>query len=191
MRRLLMSLIFVLGFGAFGAKPARAYDMDCAIILCMAGGFPPSAVCSAAYAEMIRRITPWPVRPPFGICTYTTLPVEFGSVGDERDLDVARPEYAWLRRTRVYWFRASTEREDGDTFWSWSVRSCDHENQNCRYHVQVYGSRSAWPASFASENGQSILLPGRGVRYNFSRRAVMVEFGDYEGNMDHSEWFRY
>lgn len=46
------------------AAPASAYQIDCAILLCMAGGFPPSAPCVAARAEMIRRITPWPIEPP-------------------------------------------------------------------------------------------------------------------------------
>lgn len=46
------------------AKPANAYPIDCAILLCLAGGFPASAECSAARAELIRRITPWPVEPP-------------------------------------------------------------------------------------------------------------------------------
>ena len=41
-----------------------AYPIDCAILLCLAGGFPPSAPCVAARAEMIRRITPWPIEPP-------------------------------------------------------------------------------------------------------------------------------
>lgn len=49
--------------GAAG-QPAAAYPIDCAILLCLAGGFPPSAECTAAKAEMIRRITPWPVEPP-------------------------------------------------------------------------------------------------------------------------------
>jgi len=44
--------------------PVRAYPIDCAILLCLAGGFPPSAECAAAKATMIRRITPWPVSPP-------------------------------------------------------------------------------------------------------------------------------
>ena len=44
--------------------PANAYQIDCAILLCLAGGFPPSAPCAAARAEMIRRITPWPIEPP-------------------------------------------------------------------------------------------------------------------------------
>ena len=49
------------------ARPAQAYPIDCAILLCLAGGFPTSAVCSAAEAEFIRRITPWPIEPPLQI----------------------------------------------------------------------------------------------------------------------------
>ena len=41
-----------------------AYPIDCAIFLCMAGGFPASAECNAAKAEVIRRITPFPIEPP-------------------------------------------------------------------------------------------------------------------------------
>ena len=70
-------------------KKAYAYDMDCAIMLCMAGGFPPSAVCAAAFRTMILRITPWPSRPPFGICTYAAIPVELGGPGGEADLDLS------------------------------------------------------------------------------------------------------
>ncbi len=43
---------------------AFSYPIDCAILLCMAGGFPASTECSAAKAEVIRRITPWPIEPP-------------------------------------------------------------------------------------------------------------------------------
>lgn len=50
---------------ALSAAPqANAYPIDCAILLCMAGGFPASAECTAARIEMIRRVTPWPVEPP-------------------------------------------------------------------------------------------------------------------------------
>ena len=90
----------------FGApEKARAYDIDCAIMLCMAGGFPPSAVCAAAFRTMIRRITPWPSRPPFGICTYAAVPVALGGPGGEADLDISTSEYAWLRKTRVLWWQ--------------------------------------------------------------------------------------
>ena len=43
---------------------AQSYPIDCAILLCLAGGFPTSVECTAARIEMIRRVTPWPVEPP-------------------------------------------------------------------------------------------------------------------------------
>lgn len=64
----LKSLLTAGTFGAavasFAPAPAVAYPIDCAILLCMAGGFPASAECTAAKAEVIRRITPIPVEPP-------------------------------------------------------------------------------------------------------------------------------
>ena len=51
----------------FVPSPASAYQIDCAILLCLAGGFPPSVPCARARAEMIRRITPWPIEPPLQI----------------------------------------------------------------------------------------------------------------------------
>ena len=49
--------------------PARAqtYPIDCAILLCLSGGWPASVSCARARAEFIRRITPWPVEPPLQI----------------------------------------------------------------------------------------------------------------------------
>jgi len=182
----------LLAGSLFSAKPARAYDMDCAIMLCMAGGFPSSAVCAAAYAEMIRRITPWPSRPPFGICTFVAAPVALGGSGGEEALDISTPDYVWLRRTRVLWWWSrhwESSREETE-YWSWSLRSCDHENRNCRYLSRAFSSTSPWPDSFTSENGQVITPPTSGSWPTFSR-AVMVEYGDYEGNIDHSDWQRY
>lgn len=45
---------------------ANAFDMDCKVILCIAGGFPVS--CGDAYGYMIDRITHKPPQPPFGFC---------------------------------------------------------------------------------------------------------------------------
>lgn len=49
--------------------PARAqtYPIDCAILLCLSGGWPASVPCARARAEFSRRITPWPVEPPLQI----------------------------------------------------------------------------------------------------------------------------
>ena len=49
------------------AKEARAYQVDCAILLCLSGGWPASAPCAHARAVFIRRITPWPIEPPLQI----------------------------------------------------------------------------------------------------------------------------
>ena len=46
---------------------AAAYSTDCAILLCMAGGFPSNTVCNLAYAEVIRRVTPFPIEPPLQV----------------------------------------------------------------------------------------------------------------------------
>ncbi len=46
---------------------AQTYQIDCAILLCLAGGWPTSEPCERARAEFIRRITPWPVEPPLQI----------------------------------------------------------------------------------------------------------------------------
>lgn len=49
------------------AAPAAAYPVDCAILLCLAGGWPASVECAQARAVFIARITPWPVEPPLQI----------------------------------------------------------------------------------------------------------------------------
>lgn len=64
MKRFIIRLVAVAATASFLAAPVNAYPIDCAILLCMAGGFPASTECSAAKAEVIRRITPWPIEPP-------------------------------------------------------------------------------------------------------------------------------
>ena len=62
------SAAIIVTSGMFGTpSPAEAYPIDCAILLCLAGGWPASAPCVAARAEFIRRITPWPIEPPLQI----------------------------------------------------------------------------------------------------------------------------
>ncbi|WP_299567859.1 MULTISPECIES: hypothetical protein [Roseobacteraceae] len=46
---------------------AQGYQIDCAILLCLSGGWPASEPCARARAEFIRRITPWPIEPPLQI----------------------------------------------------------------------------------------------------------------------------
>jgi len=63
---LLFSLALLL-FGATTSARAQTYPIDCAILLCLSGGWPNSVPCSRARAEFIRRITPWPIEPPLQI----------------------------------------------------------------------------------------------------------------------------
>lgn len=53
--------------GTADRPQAQTYPIDCAILLCLSGGWPASVPCSRARAEFIRRITPWPVEPPLQI----------------------------------------------------------------------------------------------------------------------------
>ncbi len=53
-----------VALAALPATQASSYPIDCAIFLCLAGGWPSSADCVAAKAEFTRRITPYPVEPP-------------------------------------------------------------------------------------------------------------------------------
>lgn len=54
-------------FAATGPAKAQSYQIDCAILLCLSGGWPASVPCARARAEFIRRITPWPLEPPLQI----------------------------------------------------------------------------------------------------------------------------
>lgn len=192
MRKILVTFILGVLAGLGAPQKASAYDIDCAIMLCMAGGFPPSAVCTRAYRVMIRRITPWPSLPPFGVCTFAAVPVALGGPGGEGELDTSLPEYDWLDRTHVIWFRGrSYEPRDDPRQWDWSIRSCDRENRACRYIQRVYGSHTPWPSTFVTESGQTLAMPVARGFGNFYARSIMVEYGDYEGTMGHSDWFSY
>jgi hypothetical protein len=76
-----------LAGAALLSAPATAqdYDMDCKVILCLAGGFPTG--CGDAYRYMIDRITARPPKPPFGYCAmsdgaeYTNHAVRYGRPG--------------------------------------------------------------------------------------------------------------
>lgn len=64
---LLSAVALSLGFSFANPRVAEAYPVDCAILLCLAGGWPASAECTHAREVFIRRITPWPIEPPLQI----------------------------------------------------------------------------------------------------------------------------
>ena len=71
MRRFARTLFFlgasVFSLGIATPQMAKAYEVDCAILLCLSGGWPASAPCAHARAVFIQRITPWPIEPPLQI----------------------------------------------------------------------------------------------------------------------------
>ena len=70
LKKLLPSVVVALtvtGLSLPMSARAQTYPIDCAILLCLSGGWPASVPCARARAEFIRRITPWPVEPPLQI----------------------------------------------------------------------------------------------------------------------------
>ncbi len=61
------TVVNLLLAGNSNKASAQTYQIDCAILLCLSGGWPASVPCSRAKAEFIRRITPWPIEPPLQI----------------------------------------------------------------------------------------------------------------------------
>lgn len=67
MKFLLPAVFLGLGLSTATVTPVAAYPVDCAILLCLAGGWPASAECAHAQTVFILRITPWPIEPPLQI----------------------------------------------------------------------------------------------------------------------------
>lgn len=83
------ALAITAALGALVSAPqkADAYAIDCAILLCLAGGWPTSNECTAARIEFIRRVTPWPIEPPLQIWR---CPMGASFKVDDADLTVPR-----------------------------------------------------------------------------------------------------
>ncbi len=121
-------------------QAAKAYQVDCAILLCLAGGWPASAECAHARAVFIRRITPWPIEPPLQIwrCPMgvaerapmqSTAPITWEAsnqigqtlghvilaqvVEGGADIDISGLEFDFVRSIRVWDVRHYSHRERG------------------------------------------------------------------------------
>ena len=140
--------------------------MDCAVILCLAGGFPTG--CSAAYSYMIKRITSTPPKPPFGFCAMGNLSdVDFPDNDDPAAHEamiavIADPGVArTLRSVRAEISRGHyqcSQGGDGDTY-------------RCTSMIEMNG------------DGSQLFMGRRGTQYSeFWRRGKRVTFLDYEGN---------
>ena len=190
-------------------QAAKAYQVDCAILLCLAGGWPASAECTHARAVFIRRITPWPIEPPLQIwrcpmgasmsgplknmaprvweasnqSSQTLGQIILAQmVEGGADIDISGLEFDFVRSIRVWDVRHYRHRESG------SDDDCS-ENYNMRLGTYSRQGEFSWKRTTPAAAPKWV-LPSRRCLPSSWRRGVGVEWEDHEGNHGY-EWVGY
>lgn len=185
MTSLLRTLSAAAMLAAASPGPAAAYPVDCAILLCLAGGWPAHPVCQHARAVFMARATPWPVEPPLQIWR---CPMSGGaaavaaSASTGADIDISDPAFDPVRSIRVYDVR-------------YRQRSTS-EGQEChrsdRSRLGSYGPQGEFDweevsaGSVPSGPGASSFDRPPGCR-TYRYRGVVVGWTDAEGNRSTEE----
>ncbi|WP_246054976.1 hypothetical protein [Paracoccus gahaiensis] len=165
------------------APKADAYAIDCAILLCLAGGFPASTECTAAKVEMIRRVTPFPIEPPLqlwncpmGASGMPPLP-NIGSDGlsDEirgyRDgLEIYHVDYEGQRNSGGVDVRDSTQEGFYD------------ENGDFRWVGTSLGGTPSWVQETVGY---------RSINMSMTIQGIAMRTRDYEGQVSEIIWQTY
>ena len=189
------------------ATPAAAYPVDCAILLCLAGGWPASAECAHARTVFIARITPWPVEPPLQIwncpmrasfrgeakpierlfdigvrgeplVSIPATPWALQLVQDRADVDISDPAFDFVRSIRVFEITYQQRRSsDGDCN-SWGA-----------VYMGTYGQQGDYSRRRSSitavPEASDLAVPDQCRDYR--HRSVFVEWRDYKGAHGHEE----
>ena len=191
------------------ATPAAAYPVDCAILLCLAGGWPASAECAHARTVFIARITPWPVEPPLQIWN---CPMRASFRGEakliERLFDIAVrgepvplisiPETPWA--LQLVQDRADVDISDPAFDFVRSIRVFEITYQQRRssdgdcntwgaVYMGTYGAQGEYSrrrSSVSAVPSASDLAVPADCR-SYWHRSVFVEWRDYEGSYGHEE----
>ncbi|WP_425592017.1 hypothetical protein [Epibacterium ulvae] len=179
-------------------QPAKAYQVDCAILLCLAGGWPASAECAHARAVFIRRITPWPIEPPLqiwrcpmGVSMNTPLQNRVNPArtilaqlaeGGGADIDISGFEFDFVRSIRVWDVRHYSHRERGRE---------DDCSERYSMNLGTYGTQGdfIWQRTTPA-SAPSWVIPSRKCSSSSTRRGVGVEWEDHLGNHGY-EWVAY
>ncbi|MET1416794.1 hypothetical protein ABVF61_31345 [Roseibium sp. HPY-6] len=149
---------------AFLAAPGQAqdYDMDCKVILCLAGGFP--ATCGDAKSYMFKRLRKG--KSPFGICTY-----EDGGSYEAVDADARRlsdrSSYLCPEGKQLYY------REDDDDNRYRTDAFCYTDKRRVRQgddYITVYEGKSA--ATHVNFTTQVTVEPGSAAAFTSPRYYV-------------------
>ena len=210
MKPVLPALVLGIGLSMAAVTPSTAYPIDCAILLCLAGGFPASPPCARARAEFIRRITPWPIEPPLQIWN---CPMRASFRQGDRPLDrlwevAVQGELAASSMLSPKWFAepmqvtAQADIDISDAAFDfvrsirvfeityWQQRSGD---DNCfsssSVHEGSYGAQGDYsrkPVSLAKIPAASAFRAPTSCS-NYWHRSVFVEWRDFEGTYGHEE----
>ena len=191
------------------AAQAKAYPVDCAILLCLAGGWPASAECAHASTVFIARITPWPIEPPLQIWN---CPMRASFRGEakpiERLFDIAVrgepvplisiPETPWA--LQLVQDRADVDISDPAFDFVRSIRVFEITYQQRRssdgdcntwgaVYMGTYGAQGEYSrrrSSVSAVPSASDLAVPADCR-SYWHRSVFVEWRDYEGSYGHEE----
>lgn len=183
-------------------EPAQAYQIDCAILLCLAGGWPSSAPCAAAFTEFVRRITPFPIEPPlqiwrcpmavslqgrsdaarerlFAIADRGTYPpslIPAQSVG-RADIDISTPPFDFVRSIRVFHIEYS------------QVEGRENCIRSDATRLGTYGAQGdySWRRSRVADVPAAAELRIPTSCNPYAYRAVFVDWRDQRGNYGFEE----
>lgn len=175
------------GAAVFAAAPsAKAYPIDCAILLCLAGGFPASAECGAAKAEVIRRITPWPIEPPLQIwrCPMGGGNVSLPGVG----ADGLTPEVRKYRDEIEVWelSKRTSGGSGGRDLYVTIVRNYYNSAGDFTREPVSLSSVPEWVHTSLSQLGPFMSLTSEFGGF----RGIMMRMMDYKGDYT-TEWVEY
>ena len=136
------------------AQAASAYDIDCKLILCLAGGFP--AGCADAFEHMIDRITSVPPKSPIGLCLMSD-----GTPYDNYDVD-----YGWLSATSPEAFSCPEDKQ------------LHHEVRNEDYRTEVRAFCYTSSISYgAGDDGTTVYFGKSAPERHTLRTHIVVEPG--------------
>ncbi len=210
MKPLLPALVLGVGLSTATVTPAAAYPVDCAILLCLAGGWPASAECAHARAVFIRRITPWPIEPPLQIWN---CPMRANFRGQRRPIerlydiafradvplaDLSLPEVpAGLIPVNA---QADVDISDAAFDFVRSIRVFEltyqqrrNSDGDCNSWETVYMGSYGEQGDYSRRRSSISAIPEAsdfGIPAscgNYWHRSVFVEWRDYEGTYGHEE----
>ena len=191
------------------AAPAQAYPVDCAILLCLAGGWPASTECAHARTVFIARITPWPVEPPLQIWN---CPMRASFRGEAKPLErlfdigvrIEPVPFVLIPETQLklqlVQNRADVDISDTAFDFVRSIRVFEityqqrrNQHGDCNSWGVVYmgtygaqGDYSRRRSSVSAVPAASVLAVPADCR-DYRHRSVFVEWRDYEGSYGHEE----